>query len=212
MVSEELDTAIKVRYAEESSSCCSLSCGGALDKAEVKEGEVFVDLGSGRGMDVLKAARVVKSGKAIGVDFTKEMLEVAETNRKKLKLQNASFLEGTIENLPIEDNSVDVLISNCTINHAKDKAKVYSEIFRVLRPGGRFIVSDVLADQKLPDEVVNDPAAWAGCYGGAIPKDEYFDSIQSTGFTELEVLEFSEPYQKGGVNVRSLTIRSYKNK
>ncbi len=206
-----LNQAIQVRYAEEAETCCNLSCGGALDHASPREGEVLVDLGSGRGNDVLKAARLVgSSGMAYGVDMTASMLKVAEINRKKLKLENARFLESEIHATPLEDASVDVVISNCTINHAKDKAAVYAEIHRILKSGGRVVVSDVLAEKPLPVEVVNDPDAWAACYGGAIVKEEYFDAIAKSGFDEVDVLEESEPYEKGGVSVISMTLRLVK--
>lgn len=208
---QELKEAINVRYAGEASCCSNLSCGGALEIASPKEGEIFLDLGSGRGNDVLKAARLVGSkGEAIGVDFTKEMLELSEANRDKLKITNARFIESSIDSIPMPDNSIDVVISNCTINHSKDKSKVYSEIYRVLKAGGRVIVSDIISEEKLPEEVVNNLDAWAGCYGGAITEDEYFKAIHAGGFKELEVLEKSQPYEKGGVAVRSLTIRAYK--
>jgi ubiquinone/menaquinone biosynthesis C-methylase UbiE len=208
---EELKKTINVRYAEEANKSCCLSCGSALDKANVKAGECFVDLGSGKGMDVLKASRLVgSSGKAIGIDFTNEMIQVAESNRKKLKLENVKFIESSIDSIPLESSTVDVIISNCTINHAKDKTAVYKEIYRLLKTGGRFIVSDVLAQSKLPDEVINNPEAWAGCYGGAIPKEDYYRSIMDSGFNEIEILEESKPYEKGGVIVISITIQSFK--
>lgn len=206
-----LQNAINVRYAKEANTGCCLSCGGAIDKADLKKGEVFLDLGSGRGMDVIRGARVVGSeGKAIGIDITKEMLFIAEENRKKLKIKNAEFIESPIDSIPLEDNSIDAVISNCTINHAKDKTKVYFEVFRVLKPGGRVIVSDVLAKEKLPDEIANDPQAVAACYGGAIPKEEYFSALKNAGFKEVEILEESAPYEKGGVTVLSLTIKCIK--
>ncbi|MCB1142773.1 MAG: methyltransferase domain-containing protein [Leptospiraceae bacterium] len=205
---QELKETINVRYAGEASCCSNLSCGGALDYAGPKSGEVFIDLGSGRGNDVLRASRSVgKEGQAIGVDFTKEMVEVAEINRKKLMIENVKFVESQIEALPFANDFADVIISNCTINHSPDKSKVYSEVYRVLKPGGRAVISDVLSEGKLPDEVVNDPEAWAGCYGGAIPKEEYYEAISKGGFTDVEVLEESSPYEKGGVMVKSITIR-----
>lgn len=204
----ELKQAINVRYASEASCCTSLSCGGAYELAQVKEGEIFLDLGSGRGGDVLKAAKAVGSnGRAYGVDFTKEMLETAEQTRKKLRIENAHFVESEIEDLPFENNIFDVVISNCTINHSKDKPKVFQEIYRVLRPTGRAVISDVISMDKLPEEIVNDPEAWAGCYGGAIPKEEYFDAIAKGGFSSIEILEESTPYEKGGVMVKSITIK-----
>lgn len=212
-VESVLEKHINVRYVKEADSCCSLSCGSALDHANVNQGEIVLDLGSGRGMDTIKAAKLAgENGKAIGLDFTEKMIDVSEVNRKKLNIANASFIKGNIESIPLEDKSVDVVISNCTINHSKDKKAVYSEIYRVLKKGGRFIVSDVIAETKLPDSVVNDPQAWADCYGGAIPMNEYFECIADAGFELLDILEESDAYEKGGVMVRSITIRSYKNK
>lgn len=209
---QELKEYINIRYAKEATCCTPLSCGRALDLAEVGKGEVFVDLGSGRGNDVLKAARMVGTGGiAMGIDLTKEMLDLAESNRRKLKMENVKFIESAIESLPLKDSSVDVIISNCTINHSKDKEKVYNEIFRTLKPGGRAIISDVLADKKLPKSVVEDPQAWADCYGGAIPKDEYYHAISNAGFKSVEIMEESQPYEKGGVLVKSITLRIQKN-
>ncbi len=207
--------AIKIRYSNEAQSSCCLSCGSAIEYASLQKGEVVLDLGSGRGNDVLKATKYIgKEGKAIGVDVTPEMIEIAKKNAEKLNVKNVEFLLGDIENLPLEDNSVDVVISNCVINHAKNKENVYKEIFRVLKPGGRFVVSDIIAEKELPDDVKNDPEAWAQCYGGAIPKEEYFTSIAAANFNEIEILEESEPYEKGKENVlvRSITIKGYKNK
>jgi len=206
-----IKTAINVRYAEVASSCCSLSCGGAFDHANIQKDEIFVDLGSGRGNDVLKAARKTGSnGFAYGIDYTEEMLLIAETSRKKLRLDNAKFINSPIESIPLDSNSADVIISNCTINHAKDKSAVYSEIYRILKSGGRFVVSDVIAEKELPEEVTNDPEAWAACYGGSIVKDKYFDAIREGGFTDIEVIELSDPYDKGGVMVQSITLRGFK--
>lgn len=207
-----LDEAIHIRYATLADSCCSLSCGSALDQADVQRGEVVVDLGSGRGNDVFKAAR--KSGPegfSYGVDYTQEMIDIAEANRKKLRLDNVRFLNASIDKIPLEDKSANVLISNCTINHAPDKKAVYSEIYRILKKGGRFIVSDVISETDLPQNVKDDPQAWAGCYGGAIPRDEYLKSVQDGGFDSVEILDLSSPYEKGGVMVRSITIKGIKN-
>jgi ubiquinone/menaquinone biosynthesis C-methylase UbiE len=207
-----LTDTISQRYAGEAESCCSLSCGQAIDLAEIKKGYVFLDLGSGRGNDVLKAAALVGAeGHAYGVDVTPKMIQVAEVNRKKLGIKNVSFLQGEIDKIPLESGIVDVVISNCTINHAKDKAAVYRDIHRVLKTGGYFVVSDVLADKPLPEEVVNDPAAWAACYGGAIVKEEYFKAVREGGFTQVEILEESAPYEKGGVMVMSVTLKGVKS-
>ncbi|HEY3449784.1 MAG TPA: methyltransferase domain-containing protein [Myxococcales bacterium] len=203
-----LQSAIQGRYAGLATSCCSsLSCGEALELAAPKPGETLVDLGCGKGRDVLKAAGLVGSaGRAIGVDLTEAMLEAARKSVPPF-LANARFVKSDLAALDLPDAQADVVISNCTINHAPDKAAVYREIHRVLKPGGRFVVSDVIAEQTLPESVRGDPAAWAACYGGAIPEDDYRAAIQAGGFTQVEVLHRSEPYEKGSVMVRSLTVR-----
>lgn len=206
----KLSTAIQDRYSTLASSCCSLSCGNALDLAAPVKGEVFLDLGCGQGRDVLRAAGMVgAAGRAIGVDITEAMLATARQSTPPF-LENATFVRSDLAALDIPSETAHVVISNCTINHAPDKAAVYKEIHRVLKPGGRFVVSDVIAEQELPESVRNDPAAWAACYGGAIPEAQYRAAIEAAGFRELEVLHRSEPYEKGGVLVRSLTIRAYR--
>jgi len=203
----ELREAVSRRYAALADSCCSLSCGRALDLAAPAPGEILVDLGCGRGQDVIRAAgRVGSSGQAIGVDSTDEMLETARRSLPPF-LANARFLKCDLAALDLPATLADVVISNCTINHAPDKAAVYREIHRVLRPGGRFVVSDVVAEKELPASVRADPAAWAACYGGAIPERDYLAAIGRAGFRDVEVLDRTGPYEKGGVLVRSLTVR-----
>lgn len=205
-----LSRAVEGRYAGLASSCCSLSCGEALDLAAPGAGETLVDLGSGRGQDVIRAAgRVGSSGRAIGVDATDAMLEKARASVPPF-LANASFVKSDLAALDLPDGIADVVISNCTINHAPDKEAVYREIFRILRRGGRFVVSDVIAEQELPEAVRRDPEAWAACYGGAIPEPDYLGAVARAGFGSAEVLHRTEPYEKGGVMVRSLTIRGRK--
>jgi arsenite methyltransferase len=202
-----LESAVEQRYAGLANSCCSLSCGEALDLAAPTAGEVFVDLGCGRGQDVIRAAgRVGSSGKAIGIDRTQAMIDKAHAAVPPF-LANVRFLCCDLAALGVEDASANVVISNCTINHAADKEAVYREIHRILAPGGRFVVSDVIAEQELPESVRNDPEAWAACYGGAIPEPEYLGAVRRAGFAAVEVLHRTEPYVKGGVLVRSLTIR-----
>lgn len=203
-------TAVGHRYAE--LSCCStnLSCGRALDHAAVAAGETFVDLGCGRGQDVVRAAgRVGPKGRAIGVDGTVAMLEKARASVPPF-LGNASFVKSDLAALDLPGGIADVVISNCSINHAPDKAAVYAEINRILKPGGRFVVSDVIAERELPESVRGDPAAWAGCYGGAIPEADYLAAIRASRWSALEILERTAPYEKGGVQVRSLTVRGVK--
>lgn len=204
--SEALKQAVSDRYGALATSCCSLSCGEALDLAAPAPSETLVDLGCGRGQDVIRAAgRVGARGMAIGVDQTDDMLAVARASVPPF-LANVRFVKCDLAALDLADATADVVISNCTINHAPDKGAVYAEIHRVLRPGGRFVVSDVIADQELPEHVRTDPAAWAACYGGAIPEEDYLDAIADAGFAQVRVLHRSEPYEKGGVMVRSLTV------
>lgn len=208
---EFLVEAIKVRYSQEAKTNCCLSCGSALEHAAPQLGEVIVDLGSGRGNDVIKAAKLVgQKGRSIGIDVTPDMIEVARAKINSLNLKNVEFILSNFEEIPLDSNSVDVVISNCSINHAKDKEKVFKEIYRILKPNGRFVVSDIIAEAELPEEIKNDPVAWSRCYGGAITKEKYFHCIYVAGFRELIILEESEPYNKEGVLVRSLTIKSYK--
>jgi SAM-dependent methyltransferase len=202
-----LGRAIEGRYAGLADSCCSLSCGEALDIAAPGTGETLVDLGCGRGQDVIRAAgRVGPGGTAIGVDRTPAMIDKARASVPPF-LTNVRFVSCDLAALDLPEASADVVISNCTINHTADKLAVYREIHRILRPGGRFVVSDVIAESELPESVRNDPAAWAACYGGAIPEPQYLGAISGAGFASVEVLSRSEPYEKGGVLVRSLTVR-----
>ena len=207
---DALRQAVEVRYAALSTSCCSLSCGAALDLANVEEGETLVDLGCGRGQDVIRAAgRVGETGQAIGIDQNSAMIAQA-LKATPAFLENVRFVQSDLAALDLPDESAHVLISNCTINHAPDKQAVYREMWRVLKPGGRFVVSDVIADAELPEEVRRDPAAWAACYGGAIPEPEYLQAVTAGGFELVQVFDRSEPYEKGGVLVRSLTLRGVK--
>jgi SAM-dependent methyltransferase len=206
----DVRSAVSARYAALSSGCCSLSCGSALDLAAPVPGETVVDLGCGRGQDVLRAAaRVGAEGLAVGVDLSEEMLEKARRTVPS-SLANVRLVRSDLAALDLPDRVADVVVSNCTINHAPDKAAVYREIARILKPGGRFVVSDVVAEAELPDHVRSDPAAWAACYGGAIPEAEYLAAAREGGFTELRVLERSAPYDKGGVKVLSLTLKGTK--
>jgi SAM-dependent methyltransferase len=205
-----LEAAVQKRYALLAEHCDSLACGGALDFAAPTEGEVIVDLGSGRGRDVLHAARQVgPSGQAIGIDHTQAMIDKAASATPP-DLGNVRFICCDLAALALESASADVVVSNCAINHAPDKTAVYREIHRILKPGGRFVVSDIIAVQTLPESVRNDPEAWAACYGGAIPEDEYVAAIVAAGFGEVELLAQTKPYEKGGVMIRSMTIRGYK--
>jgi ubiquinone/menaquinone biosynthesis C-methylase UbiE len=166
----------------------SLGCGNPTALAELKPGEIVLDLGSGGGIDVLLSAkRVGPTGKAYGVDITDEMLALARENQKKAGVQNVEFLKGTIENIPLPENSVDVIISNCVINLSGDKDRVIREAFRVLKPGGRFAVSDVVVRGEVPSDIRKSMELWVGCMAGALQETEYLQKLQAAGFTSAEV-------------------------
>jgi SAM-dependent methyltransferase len=166
----------------------SLGCGNPTALAELKPGEIVLDLGSGGGIDVLLSARRVgPTGKAYGVDMTDEMLALARENQKKAGVQNVEFLKGTIENIPLPENSVDVIISNCVINLSGDKDRVMREAFRVLKPGGRFAVSDVVVRGEVPADIRKSMELWVGCMAGALQETEYLQKLQAAGFTSAQV-------------------------
>lgn len=167
-----------------------LSCGNPLATAHLKEGEVVVDLGSGGGLDVFLAARQVgASGKAIGIDMTSQMLELARANAVKGGYQNVEFLEGQIDDLPLSDSVADIVISNCVVNLAPDKNKVFREVYRVLKPGGRVAISDIALKQELPSEVAQSAAALVGCIAGAISIKEYESGLKAAGFSEVAIVD-----------------------
>ena len=166
-----------------------LGCGNPTALALLKEGETVLDLGSGAGFDCFLAAnKVGENGKVIGVDMTPVMLDKARENAKKGGYENVEFRLGEIENLPCADNSVDVIISNCVINLSPQKKRVFSEAFRVLRPGGRLLVSDIVLLGELPDFIKNSKEAYVGCISGAVMKDEYLGMIDKAGFLDVRVL------------------------
>ena len=166
----------------------SLGCGNPAALADLKPGEAVLDLGSGGGIDVLLSARRVgPSGKAYGLDMTDEMLALAEQNKTRSGLDSVEFLRGEIENIPLPDASVDVIISNCVINLSADKDRVLREAFRVLRPGGRFAVSDIVIRGSLPQELRENTTLWAGCFAGALAETDYRAKLQAAGFAGMEV-------------------------
>jgi len=169
-----------------------LGCGNPLAHASLKKGEIVLDLGSGGGFDCFLAARRVgKAGRVIGVDMTPEMIEKARENARKGGFANVEFRLGEIEKLPVANASVDVLISNCVINLSPDKRKVFKEAFRVLKPGGRLMVSDIVLRRELPEAMLNSVSAYVGCISGAVLKDEYLGAIKAAGFGGIEVLDES---------------------
>ncbi len=166
-----------------------LGCGNPIALASLKEGEVVLDLGSGAGFDCFLAARQVGgTGKVIGVDMTAEMLERARGNARKGGFDNVEFRLGEIENLPVGDNQVDIIISNCVVNLSPNKKRVFQEAFRVLKPGGRLMVSDIVLLKDLPEEIRGSVAAYVGCIAGATTKKEYLETIRAAGFEEASVL------------------------
>ena len=166
----------------------SLGCGNPTALAELKPGEVVLDLGSGGGIDVLLSAqRVGPTGKAYGLDMTDDMLALARENQKKSGITNVEFLKGEIEHIPLPDNSIDVVISNCVINLSADKDRVLRETFRVLKPGGRFAVSDVVVKGEVPAEVRRNVELWVGCIAGALRDTEYADKLAAAGFGGIDI-------------------------
>jgi arsenite methyltransferase len=206
----QLHQEIQGRYETEAASCCSLGCGSTLDTLGIVSGERILDLGCGRGEETLQAAQMVgPKGLATGLDLTEAMVTKARENATNADITNATFVQGDIEALPFADDSFDGVMSNCVINHAPDKHKVYQEIRRVMRVGGRFVVADAVTKQPLPEHVKNDPEAWAQCYGGAVTEKEYLEAIQSAGFSEIYILNRRE-YLKNGYDFISLTIKAVK--
>ena len=166
----------------------SLGCGNPTALAQLKPGETVLDLGSGGGIDVLLSARRVgPTGKAYGLDMTDEMLALANENKRKAGVENVEFLKGEIENIPLPDNSIDVIISNCVINLSADKSKVLHEAFRVLKPGGRFAVSDVVTRGEMLPEIRQSVLAWVGCIAGALEENEYHAKLAAAGFEQIDI-------------------------
>jgi ubiquinone/menaquinone biosynthesis C-methylase UbiE len=202
---------INTRYSELAETECCLSCGGAINYAEPKTGEVCVDLGSGRGTDVLRMAESVgETGFVYGIDISDGMLEKARRNAEKFGAVNVNFIRCELEKLELPDTTADLVISNCTLNHASDKQAVWNEIFRILKNGGRFVISDIYATAPIADQYRNDPAAVAECWAGSVTRPEYMQQLERAGFASVEILEESAPYAKGNAEVCSFTIAGNK--
>jgi len=203
--------AINERYTSLSETSCCLSCGGAINHAKAQSGEVCVDLGSGRGNDVIRLAEDVgEKGFVYGIDISEGMIAKANANLEKFEVQNAKILKAELESLPLRNDSVNLIISNCTINHASDKPAVWSEVYRILKKGGRFVISDIYATQPIADEYRNDPAAVAECWAGSVTRAEYLTMLEDAGFNEIKIFEESESYAKGQAEVASFTISGRK--
>jgi len=169
-----------------------LGCGNPVALARLKEGEIVLDLGAGGGIDVFLASKKVgPKGKVIGIDMTEKMIEKSREIEKKYGYKNVEFRLGEIEDLPVEDNSVDVIISNCVINLSPDKERVFREAYRVLKPGGRIMISDLVTEGELPEKIKNSFEAWAGCIAGALEKNEYLEVIRKVGFKGVRIVSES---------------------
>src|SRR5580692_9500410 len=187
-ITSNLYDALQAGQIPEEALLASLGCGNPTALAELKPGEVVLDLGSGGGIDVLLSAkRVAPTGKAYGLDMTDEMLALANENKRKAGATNVEFLRGEIERIPLPDNSVDVVISNCVINLSSDKAQVLREAFRVLKPGGRFAVSDVVTRGEIRPEIRKNVLLWVGCVAGALDEEDYRAKLAAAGFEGIEV-------------------------
>jgi ubiquinone/menaquinone biosynthesis C-methylase UbiE len=189
----------------------SLGCGNPLALAELQSGEVVLDIGSGGGIDVFLAARRVgATGKVIGVDMTPGMLERARRTAARAGLEQVEFRQGQAEALPVEDNTMDVVISNCVINLCEDKGQVFQEAYRVLKPGGRLEVSDVATDTAFPQDVAYNASSWAECVAGALPLQEYLDLVSQAGFREVTIRQRTNSGSVAGVSVYSVTLSARK--
>ncbi len=198
---------INVRYSGLAEQPCCLSCGSAVVHADAVRGEVCVDLGSGRGQDVIRLAEAVgEPGFVYGIDVAEGMLRRARKDAAKLGLTNVEFHRAELEALPLATESVDLVVSNCAINHARDKLRVWREVHRVLKPGGRFVVSDIYATAPVPSEYRSDPAAIAECWAGADTRGTYFATLGRAGFEGVTVLEESVPYPKREIECVSFTL------
>ena len=217
----EIREAVRERYAaaalaaaaNAAPSCCAtaeaecgcgpssspLGCGNPTAVADLHEGEVVLDLGSGGGADVfISAARVAPTGRAYGVDMTDEMLDLARRNQQEAGVENVEFLKGTIEDVPLPDDSVDVIISNCVINLSADKPAVFREAARVLRPGGRFAVTDIVADDDMDEETRRDIAQWTGCIAGALTREDFERQLAAAGFAEIDISKTHRVHEHAG--------------
>src|SRR5216684_6385153 len=184
-ITRDLYDSTQIAGLPEKAVAASLGCGNPTSLAQLQPGETVLDLGSGGGIDVLLSAkRVGATGKAYGLDMTDEMLALAEENKRKAGVENVEFLKGEIESIPLPDNSVDVIISNCVINLSGDKDRVLSEAFRVLKPGGRFAVSDIVVRGEIPSDIRRRVELWAGCIAGALQDREYEAKLSSAGFLD----------------------------
>jgi arsenite methyltransferase len=204
-------TEINKRYTELADTTCCLSCGGALSYAGACPGEVCVDLGSGRGTDAIRLSEIVgKEGFVYGIDISDGMVQKARNTAAQLGVTNINFILSPLEKINLNEEIADLVISNCTINHAADKQAVWNEVFRILKNGGRFVVSDIYAIDPIPEEYRNDPVAISECWAGSVTRKEYLEQLKKAGFKSVKVVEESSPYEKGKAMVSSWTITGEK--
>ncbi|HKK42189.1 MAG TPA: methyltransferase domain-containing protein, partial [Bacteroidales bacterium] len=197
---------INKRYSDLAETTCCLSCGGAINYSGASAGEVCVDLGSGRGTDVIRLSETVGSeGFVYGIDISDGMIRKAKSTAERLGVKNVEFVHSPLEKLALPDDTADLVISNCTINHAADKQTVWNEVYRILKEGGRFVVSDIYAVEPIAEEYRNDPVAISECWAGSVTRDEYMEQLNKAGFRSVKIIEESEPYDKGHASVCSWT-------
>jgi ubiquinone/menaquinone biosynthesis C-methylase UbiE len=202
---------IDKRYSTLAESNCCLSCGGAINYSRASKGEICVDLGSGRGTDVLRLAETVgDSGFVYGIDISVGMIQKARNTAEHLGVTNVRFISSPLEKINLDDNIADLVISNCTINHSSEKQITWNEVFRILKKGGRLVVSDIYSLNPVPEEYRNDPVAISECWAGSVTRDEYLEQLQKAGFNSIKVIEESTPYEKGEIMVSSWTIAGIK--
>jgi SAM-dependent methyltransferase len=190
----------------------SYGCGDPITLASLKPGQTVLDLGSGAGLDCLLASQKVgPAGRVIGVDMTSEMIERAQANAKRVKATNVEFRQGYLEDLPVDSNTVDVIISNCVINLSPDKSKVFTEAFRVLTPGGKLAVSDIVTEGELPEIVRKSLSAWAGCVAGAVEAKDYIGMMEAVGFTDISIqpVFFDKETVDSALNDMHLDVKDY---
>jgi arsenite methyltransferase len=200
-------TQINNRYSDLAESTCCLSCGGAVNYADARENEVCVDLGSGRGTDAMRLAEAVgNNGLVFGIDISDGMIRKSKESASRLGIVNVEFIKSNLEKILLDSNIADLVVSNCTINHASDKQAVWNEVFRILKGGGRFVVSDIYAVDTVPEEYKNDPLAIAECWAGSVTRSEYLLQLEAAGFHSIRIIEESVPYEKGKVKVVSWTL------
>jgi arsenite methyltransferase len=198
---------INKRYSDLAESTCCLSCGGAINHSNPQPGEICVDLGSGRGTDAIRLAEQVgENGYVYGIDISEGMIDKANRTKEKLGIKNIGFIYSELEVLKLPAKIADLIISNCTINHATNKQKVWNEIYRILKPGGRFVISDIYSTKPIPEEYHSDPVAISECWAGAVTKCEYLEQIEEAGLAIISIAEESSPYPKGKIEVASFTI------